>query len=324
LKRVFPGPLFLSSPSGTAIVEIKSNAFLTDNRDIKMNITDAGGKMRFRHGFFLVLLSTLVFAGVALAQETEEEILNKFLKKNETKHIQHLGWFSANFAVNRINRHNNYNDFANYESQQFTGAELTWLNTAKALGVEVGTSVGKRFAISVGGEYWLKFGQTLTGTYMYQPAGAAISNPSSKIGVFGGYAGIFYYLMNPPTPSEKLSRPALRIGGTAGYYRVKWDLWPEYQNLNLSTAIPDGSNIAFEGSAPGFSAVVSGEYPLKFHGLSVCAELNYLYLNFKNVAWYNSSEQAVVATYGGTPDTRVNLTLSGVRAKFEVKKFFSW
>ncbi len=280
--------------------------------------------MRFRLGLFLVLCSLPALAGVTFAQETEEEVLARFLKKTETKHIQHLGWFSANFTLNRINRHNDYNDFANYETQHFQGAELSWLNTSSALGAEVGTGIGKRFAISVGGEYWLKFGQTLTGTYMYEPAGAAVTNPSSKISVFGAYAGIYYYAMNPPTPAERQVRPALKFGGTAGYYRVKWDLWPEYQNLNLSTSIPDGSNIAFEGSAPGFSAVVSGEYPLKFHNLSVCAELNYLYLNFKNVAWYNNREQEVVATYGGTTDSRVNLAFSGIRGKFEIKKFFSW
>ncbi|HVP06485.1 MAG TPA: hypothetical protein VMS71_01485 [Candidatus Acidoferrum sp.] len=280
--------------------------------------------MRFKFGVMIVLAVLLGMASKGFAQETEQDVLNRVLKDYDVKSIKHIGWFSINFGMNRINRHNDYNDFANYQSTQFTGTSVTWLNTAKSLGAELGTIMAKRFALSLGGEYWLKFGQKMSGSFMYTPAGQSITDPSSEMTVYGIYTGVQYYVMNPPTPTDRLTLPAVRIGGTAGYYRVKWTLWPEYQNLNLSTSQPEISNIAFEGSAPGFSFVVAGEYPLKFHGLSLNAELNYLYLNFKNVAWYNGREQEVVATYGGTPDSRVNLGLSGVRGKIELKKFFSW
>ncbi len=280
--------------------------------------------MRFRFGVMIALAVLLGMASKGFAQETEQDVLNRILKDYDVKHIKHIGWFSINFGMNRINRHNDYNDFANYQSTQFTGTSVTWLNTAKSLGAEMGTIFAKRFAVSLGGEYWLKFGQKMSGSYMYSPTGQTITDPSSEMTVYGIYTGVQYYVMNPPTPTNQLTLPALRIGGTAGYYRVKWTLWPEYQNLNLSTSLPETSNIAFEGSAPGFSFVVAGEYPLKFHGMSLNAELNYMYLNFKNVAWYNGREQEVVATYGGTPDSRVNLGLSGVRGKIELKKFFSW
>ena len=63
---------------------------------------------------------------------------------------------------------------------------------------------------------------------------------------------------------------------------------------------------------------------MKFGGLVLSGEASYLHLNFTNVAWYNSVDQEVVATYGGTDATRVDIALSGVRAKINLKKYFSW
>jgi hypothetical protein len=48
-----------------------------------------------------------------------------------------------------------------------------------------------------------------------------------------------------------------------------------------------------------------------------------MYLNFKNVAWYNDQDQEIVASYTGDADGRVDLGLSGFRAKIELKRFFS-
>ena len=53
-------------------------------------------------------------------------------------------------------------------------------------------------------------------------------------------------------------------------------------------------------------------------------DANYLYLNFGNVAAYNSSDQEIVATYSGEEDGRVDLGMSGFRGKVELKRYFSW
>src|SRR5512140_409882 len=112
--------------------------------------------------------------------------------------------------------------------------------------------------------------------------------------IMGAYTGIGYYIINAPAPADLLKYPAVKINGTVGYYQVSWDLFPQYQNLNLATATADGTNTTFKGSAPSFSFGAGVDYPLGFYGLSVSGEASYLYLNFKNVAWYNSVNQEVV------------------------------
>ena len=69
---------------------------------------------------------------------------------------------------------------------------------------------------------------------------------------------------------------------------------------------------------------MGGDYPLKFWGLLLGADMSYLYLNFKNVSWYNSADQEIVATYNDTPEGRVVLGLCGVRGKVQLKKYFTW
>ncbi|MDF1543823.1 MAG: hypothetical protein P1R58_01830, partial [bacterium] len=80
----------------------------------------------------------------------------------------------------------------------------------------------------------------------------------------------------------------------------------------------------FKGNAPGLSAGFGMDYPLNFYGLSFGADMSYFYLNFTNVAWYNSIDQEVVASVDGTEDGRIDLNFSGVRGKLELKRFFNW
>jgi hypothetical protein len=130
--------------------------------------------------------------------------------------------------------------------------------------------------------------------------------------------------MNPPKAAEKLTKPALKVGIGAGYYQAKWELWDQYANLNLATSTPNPTNSTFRDNTIGFTFNVGGEYPLSASGFAVGLDLHYLYLNFKDVAWYNSSDQKIVATYEGNESSAVVLGLSGIRAKLELKKFFSW
>lgn len=274
------------------------------------------------------LVVTLSGTMGAQAGETEQDIINRYSKKIESKHVKHTSWFSTNFSLNRINRDNDYNKFATYQTAYMNNGELKWLNTGKSFGADFGVMIHRKLAWTIGGEYWGKLGQTLSGTYTYTPpnSGAVqITDPSSEISVYGLTTGTQYFLANGPSSvANAAMKPSLRLTGTVGYYSAKWDLWDQYQNLNLSTSTPAGINSSFTGHSIGFSVGVGGDYPLKVWGLVVGADMNYLYLNFKNVSWYNTADQEIVATYNDTSDGRVVLGLSGVRGKLELKKYFSW
>ena len=122
-------------------------------------------------------------------------------------------------------------------------------------------------------------------------------------------------------PSSKLS---IKATGSVGYYQVNWDVWDGYENLNLSTSLPSGTNTTYSGSAPGVTMGMGIEYPTNLFGMVFGFDFRYLYLNFNNVGWYNSLDQEIIATWDFTEDSRVNLGLSGFRGRLELKRFFSW
>ncbi len=277
--------------------------------------------------FISAAIVTIFGAATVWAGESEQDIINRYTKKIEKKHQVHTSWISTNFTMNRINRDNDYNKFATYQTAYMGNGELNWLNTAKSFGADFGLMVNKKIAWTVGGEFWGKFGQTLSGTYTYTPpnSGAVtVTNPESKISVYGFNTGMQYFLYNAPGPNSNLAKPSLSLTGSVGYYSATWDVWDEYQNLNLSTSTPAGTNSSFTGNTAGFTFGLGGAYPLKVWGLNLGMDLHYLYLNFKNVAWYNTAGQEIVATYNDTPEGRVTLGLSGIRGKLELKKYFNW
>ena len=283
--------------------------------------------MRLKSVLSIVCILTLLCSTLALAQETEQDIVNRYLQKAEKQHTTKLGWAAASFSYNRINRNNDYNSFANVTDGQFGGSGLSWLDNAKAFGVEFGTIFKGKFAWSLGGEYWLKLGETISGTYTYTPplgTAVQVTDPTSEIQVYGIYTGFQYYLVNPPDKNEFLKAAAVRIGGTVGYYGASWDLWQQFENLNLSTAMPEDQNTTFKGSAPGFTIGLGVDYPIKLANLALGADVEYLYLNFKNVAWYNSQDEEIIASFTGEENGRVDLGLSGVRARVQLKRFFSF
>lgn len=282
--------------------------------------------MRFRIASIAVCFALCTVAGTALAGESEQDIVNRYLKKTETKHVRHTGWFSVNAQYNRLNPTNDYNKFDAYLNTQMTGGSFIGVYNAKSVGADFGTMISKRIALSIGGEYFLKNTEKISGTVQYTPNGGSpvtLTNPTSEISVIGGYTGVQFYLMNAPAPGHPLRGISAWIGTSAGFYSASWKVFQQYQNLNLSTSSPDGTNATFKGSAPGFSVDLGLEYPI-FSGLTVAGDANYLYLNFKNVAWYNTTNQEVVATYDGTQNGRVDLSFNGLRAKFTVRKYFSW
>jgi hypothetical protein len=270
----------------------------------------------------VAILAVVFVAPPASAQTSEQDIVNKYLQKAEKKHTYKLGWASFYFQGNRVNRDNNYNRFALYTTPQFSNGQISLLDQALSFGADFGLIFQQKFAWFVGGEYWMKQGNSISGDVVYNSQ--TITDPSSELKIFGLYTGMQYYLMNPPSPTQLLTGLALRVNGSVGYYSASWDLWEEYQNLNLSTAATEGENATYKGSAPGFSIGFGVDYPINFWNMAIGADMNYLYLNFTNVAWYNSQDEEIVATYGTTPDHRVDLQLSGVRGKVELKRFFSW
>lgn len=283
--------------------------------------------MRFAKSLMILMLAVLIGAPAIVAQETEQDIINRYLKKSEKAKITKLGWASIHFTGNRINRHNDYNDFAINISTSLDGGEIAWLDQAFSFGADFGVVFKERYAWYLGGEYWLKQGTNVSGDFSYTPPGGVatpVTSLVSEVKVYGAYTGFQYYLMNPPTKQDLLTKMAVRVNASVGFYGVTWDLFPEYQNLNLATAAPAEGNESFAGSAPAFSLGMGVDYPINFWNLAVGVDLSYLYLNFTNVAWYNAQDEEIVATYNNTEDGRVDLALSGVRGKLEVKRFFNW
>ena len=162
-------------------------------------------------------------------------------------------------------------------------------------------------------------------TYLQLSTNTTVAaNPKSELRVLGVNTGFQYFLLNPPKTNQKLTGLAARIGATIGYYTASWDLWSQYENLNLATSTPVTDNTTFKGTAPGFSLGFGLDYPLGLLDLGLAMDASYLHLNFNNVAWYNSSDEEIIATNDGTVDGRVNLSLSGVRGKIELKRYFNW
>jgi hypothetical protein len=282
--------------------------------------------MRLKITFIALFTFLVVLAGLATA-ETEQEIVNRYLQKAATMHTTRLGWASFSCSVDRVNRHNDYNDFAIVQSDRLGTGAFNWIDQGYALGADFGMVFKKRFAWSIGGEYWLQMGESLPAgdTYLQLSTGNTVSSdPKSELKVYGVTTGLQYYVINPPSLTAKLTKYTVRVGGTVGYYKAQWDLWPEYENLNLSTGLPEETNSTFTGTAPGFSLGMGVDYPIGFWDLGLSMDAGYLYLNFGNVAWYNTNGDEIVASVDGTEDGRVELGLSGVRGKVELKRYFNW
>jgi len=275
----------------------------------------------------LLLAFALLTFVPAQAQLTEDELVQKYLGMREKTHVSKTGWISGSYSLDRINRNNDYNSFATYASSQLPTTSISWLGQANIVGLDFGLMLKKNFAISFGGEYWMKFGENQSGDFAYTPpnqAASVVDGLQSEISVYGINANLQYYFYNAPVNGVGLTKLAARVGFGAGWYEAKWDLWQTYQNLNLSTSTPTGDNTTFKDNSIGLNFNVGIDYPLNKWDLGLGLDFGYQYLNFDQVAWYNSADEEVVVTYAGTADSRVELDLSGFRGKVEVKKFFSW
>ncbi|UCD63963.1 MAG: hypothetical protein JSW34_00620 [Candidatus Zixiibacteriota bacterium] len=280
--------------------------------------------MRLRTFTMLVGAILILTSAATAGSSSEDEFVADYLKRLEKKHTTRLTWLSAHFTFNRINRDNDYNKFANYESLYMTDGAFPWLGDGKSFGLDFGIVFAKRFAWMLGGEYWLKMGTTLDGTYYYTPSGTYVENPSSEVRLMGASTGIQYYLFNAPKKEGRSNKLSVRVGAGVGFYQVKWDLWEEYQDLNLSTDVSDAGTATFMDTSPGFTVNLGIDYPTKIWDIVLGIDMSVMYLNFDNVAWYNTQEQEIVATWTGDADGRVDLEFTGIRGKVELKHFFVW
>ncbi len=275
--------------------------------------------------FFAIATSFLLLVSTAAASsDSEEEILQRYMNKIQKKHTARVTWVSGYFAIDRIDRDSDYNKFANYETLNFTDATIPWLGESKMLGADFGMIFDNSFAWTLGLQYWFKMGESLEGIYYYQPTGTYIENPESQIKVFGITTGIQYYLKNRPTKTGDLEKMAVRVGAGVGFYKAEWEVWEDYWDLNLSTNYTDASSASFEDQTLGFNVNMGIDYPTQAFGLILGVDLGYLFLNFDNIAWVNTWDQEIVASYTGDADGRVDLDLSGFTGKIELKRFFCW
>ncbi len=275
----------------------------------------------------IVMIGIISASAQTPAEQAEKAIIEKYLNRKVKIETKKLGWVSASFTINRINRKNDYNKFASYSSTHFTDGSLSWLSQAKTFSLDFGTIISNKWAVSLSGEYWMTLGESHSGSFVYAPpdkTGGVVTDFKSEIEVWGASAAVQYYFYNHPTVAGKLEQLSLRAGGRVGYYQASWHLWPEYQNLNLATATYVDDNTTFKGTAPGFEMSLGADYPLKIWDMALGVDFGYLYLNFKNVAWYNTQDEEIVATYSDNNTCRVNLGLSGFRGKVELKRFFAW
>ncbi|MEE9441232.1 MAG: hypothetical protein V3V99_01000 [candidate division Zixibacteria bacterium] len=289
--------------------------------------------MRSRLLFLAILAVSLLLAIPSFAQ-TEEELVNKFLKKAEKNQIKKVGYLIIQGSYGRLNSDNDYNYFTGRVSPLMATAtggpvSIDGIYRSKEFYLGFGILTSPKSSAQVGLTYWLKMGSKEVGNYDLTSLNLEDTDVrtdfdlSSQIQVYGLSGSFDYYLFNRPDKFGILEKAAIKVGGGSGIYFAKWDLWDGYSGFNLNTQTATTIEGNLTGMAPGFSAHVSAEYPIKMGGLILEGSLKYLYLNFAKMKWYNGNNEETVATYNLSGD-RVDLNLSGPRAQFGLKRYFCW
>ncbi len=280
----------------------------------------------------LFLFSTVVPA----FGQTEDEIVANYLKKAEKKQSQiskkKIGFFSAHFAYGKLPDKSPNNQFVSFSNNHISpldanSGRLQGAYRSDQIGVNAGMMVSSRLAFKVNFEYWLKMGSNTTGDYNFAVAPIGVQNDFnllSELQVYGFGGGLDYYLLNPPDKDAHINSLSLHVGGGGGYYMANWDIWQGSSSFNLSTATYDENAQAIKGTAASFYGSVGIDYPIRFFDMVLGMEGQYQYLNFKNVHTYNSAGDELYLTYSDNSSDRVDIDLSGLRAKVELKKFFRW
>lgn len=289
--------------------------------------------MRSTFTLILVVGLSLLLVAPAIAQ-TEEELVAKFLKKAEKRQIKKVGYFVVNGSMGRLNRDNDYNKFTTRVSPLILSASggtegIEKMEYSHEFFGGFGVKTSAKSAATIGFTYWLKMGSSQVGDFNLSLVNLDDPNDhygfelNSEIQVYGFSGQVDYYLSNPPDKDGILNTLAFKIGAGLGYYFAQWKLWDGFTGFNLNTATAEVINGELKGSAPGFSAGLSAEYPINLLGLVLETNVRYLYLNFTSMKWYNQYNQETVATVNNS-GLRVDLNMSGPRVQMGLKRYFSW
>jgi hypothetical protein len=275
----------------------------------------------------LVVLFALALAGAAFA-DTEDEIIAKYLKKAEKQHKHKVYFASVLFAYGKLPTYGDYTTFYHYANSNINpGSPLTGIWRSKQLGLNIGIMTSKNTSVRLGFDYWLKLGSAVSGDFDFgiEPLGLQQGfDLSSEIQVMGITGGVEYHIMNPPNNEGVINSINVRIGGGAGFYWAKWDIWSGASSINLATETFETNIEPLKGSAPGASVWLGADYPVGLLGLVLGADINYLYLNLDDVHSYNSIGEELYVSFSGNPDDCVTLDLSGLRGCVELKRYFRW
>ncbi len=298
-------------------------------------------------GFALTLLTVLSAFQYAVAEtdnsndlgrpsigttENEAAVKANFLKTSTEKHTRHVSFMSIRVGGGLLSG-GDYDKFAAFNNANITrtdgGVEgLGGLSNSYEIGVEMGVMTGKKTSVSVNFDYWLKNGSNTLGdfTLAVEPIGSQTGfELKSEIAIFGLAGNFGYFLLNPPSRTGTFKKGlSIEAIGSAGFYFTKWDLWQGSGNINLSTSLFEQIGGSLKDQAPGFSAGLRLALPTNIFGTSLAIEGSYMQLKFTNPRWNNALNQEIFATFSANSADKVGLDFSGLRSKFEIRKFMSW
>ncbi|MEW5925027.1 MAG: hypothetical protein AB1746_13665 [Candidatus Zixiibacteriota bacterium] len=274
-----------------------------------------------------IALFAITVAASAFGQ-TEDEIISKYLKKMEKQRKHKIYFGSIGFSYGKLPNNSDYNVYSNYANVNIDpGNPMTGIWRSKEFSANMGMMASRKVSFQLGFDYWLKMGDNTTGDYTFSisPLGTQTDfDLISQVQVWGLTSGIDYHLLNAPDNEGIVNGFNVRIGGGAGVYFSKWEVWSGANSFNLSTSLEELNIEPLKGTAPGFSAWIGADYPVGFFGMLLSANVNYLYLNFSDVHSYNDFDEELYLSYTSNPEDRVELDFSGFRGKVEFKKYFKW
>lgn len=280
---------------------------------------------------FLAATIMLGAIGPVFAQ-TEDEIVSKFMRKTEKKHINRVGFIAAYFSYGKLSDNSSYNKYSIFVDKNLTANNPSDLKMDGAyrsdqLGISLGMMIAPRIAVKLGFEYWLKMGTNKMGDYDFNlaPFGEQRNfNLVSELQVYGITSGLDLYLLNPPDKFGQFHSLAFRISGGGGFYMTQWKIWHGSNSFNLSTGASEANIEPLKGSAPGFYGGIGFDLPIRFLGMTLGSEIIYMVMNFNSVKSYNRLGEELYLSYPDDTSKPIKLDYSGPRGKMELKKFFSW
>ena len=261
----------------------------------------------------------------------EQAIINEFLGEKEAKHVLRTTFISF-YGGGGIIDGGDYNAFASYNNSNITrtdGGEnlLGELGNSQEFGMRFGVMTGRRSSVNLGFTYWLKNGSSQVGDFVMgvQPLGTQNNfELNSEVTVYGASVGGEYFLAGAPSRTGIVRGLSASVIGDVGLYGASWSVWKGTGNINLSTGMFEQIGDAYTGQSVGATAGLQLGYPTGILNSVASVTLGYTYLKFDNLAWENSSGDKIFPTYSSNTADRVELDFSGLRGRFELRKYLSW